>query len=83
MVLHTANSLKQQFVGEQVIPLGHIIMIPIPPVWSFSSMKLSGENTNFIVFGLTQQVLESTNYRTWREYAKHDTVDDIKNSTKS
>jgi hypothetical protein len=34
--LYSASSLKQQFAGRHVAPLGHIILIPSQPVFSLS-----------------------------------------------
>jgi len=34
--LYSATSLKQQSAGKHVAPLGHIILIPSRPVFSFS-----------------------------------------------
>jgi hypothetical protein len=57
-------TLKQQYVGRHVAPLGHIE----PPVFNLTpwcSMLIGeGTNTNIIVFGLTRPRLESTIYRT-------------------
>jgi hypothetical protein len=54
----SASSLKQQYAGRHVAPLGHIILIPSQPVFALfpSCCILSGEatNTNCIVFGLTR-----------------------------
>jgi len=33
---YSASSLKQQFAGRHVAPLGHIILIPIQPVFALS-----------------------------------------------
>jgi hypothetical protein len=50
-------------------------MIPSQPIFALSPYcsVLCGEakNTNFIVFGLTQSVLEPTMYRTRDEHANH------------
>jgi hypothetical protein len=35
---YSASSLKQQFAGRYVAPLGHIILIPSQPVCFFSLM---------------------------------------------
>jgi hypothetical protein len=55
---YSASSLKHQPADRHVAPLGHIILIPVHPVFALSPecCVLSGEstNTNLIVFGLTQ-----------------------------
>ena len=55
---YSASSLKHQPANRHVAPLGHIILIPVHPVFRLSAecCVLSGEstNTNLIVFGLTQ-----------------------------
>ena len=71
---YSASSLKQQFAGRHIAPLGHIILIPSQPV---CYCVLSGEatNTNFKVFGLTRPGLEPTIYRTRGEHANHYATD--------
>ena len=34
--LYSASSLKQQFTGRHVAPLGHIILIPSKPVFALT-----------------------------------------------
>jgi hypothetical protein len=40
LYFYSANSLKQQFTGRHVAPLGHIILIPSQPVFAFFSLML-------------------------------------------
>ena len=65
--------LVQQSANRHVAPLGHIIVIPSQPVFALSPeyCMLSGEATHtyFIVFGLTQPVLEPTINHTRGEHA--------------
>jgi hypothetical protein len=57
---YSASSLKQQSVDRHAALLGHIILIPIQPVFAPSRQRcvLSGEatNTNFVVFDLTRLI---------------------------
>jgi hypothetical protein len=61
--------------------LGHIILIPIQPVFALSPYcyVLSGEatKTNFIVFDLTQSGLEATIYHTRGGHAQHYATDAV------
>ena len=76
---YSASSLKQQSAGRHVAPLGLMILIPSQPVFVLSAkcFMLSGDstNTNSIVFGLNQSVLERTIYHTRGEHANHYTTD--------
>ena len=78
---YSASSFKQQSADRHVASLGHIILIPIQPVFALSPYccVLSGEetNTNFIVSGLTRTELEPTIYRTRREHANNCTTDAV------
>ena len=78
---YSASSLKQQFAGRHIAPLGRIILIPSHPVFAISPYccVLSGEatNTNFIVFGLIQSGLEPMIFRTRGDHANHYTTDAI------
>jgi len=73
-------TLKQQYVGRHVAPLGHIE----PPdfnLTSWCSMLIGeGTNTNIIVFGLTRPRLESA---LGNERANHYTIDAVKKLTMS
>jgi hypothetical protein len=64
---------------RHVTLLGHIILIPIQPIFTLSPhwCVLSEEaiHTNFIVFGLNLLGLETTIYRARCEYANHYTTD--------
>jgi hypothetical protein len=70
---YSAISLKQQYTGWHVVPLGHIILIHRQPVFALTPQcyVLSGEviSTNFIVFGSTQSGLEPKIYHTRGERA--------------
>jgi hypothetical protein len=48
IIFYGASSLKQQFAGRYVVPLGHIILIPSKPVFALSPLccVLSEEATN-------------------------------------
>jgi len=54
---NSASSLKQQSVGRDVVPVGHIILIPSQPVFIItpqcSMLIREATNTKFIIFGLT------------------------------
>ena len=73
--------MKQQSADRQVVPLGHIILIPSQPVFALSPLcwVLSGEatNANFIVFGLTWSGLDLTIYRSRGEHANHYKTDQV------
>ena len=66
--VHSASSLKQESVGEFVVPLGLFILIPTKSVFvlSHSCCALSSVATkaNYIVFGLTLPAIEPIVYRT-------------------
>ena len=72
----SASSLKQQFAGRHVTPLGHIILSQLVFAPSVQCCVLNGEaaNDNFIIFGLTRPGLEPTIYRTRSEHDNHYTT---------
>jgi hypothetical protein len=76
-----STSLKHQSVDRHVATLGHIVLIPIQPVFALSPYccVLSGEATNtyFIVSVLTRSGLESTIYHTRCEHANPYTTDAV------
>jgi hypothetical protein len=75
--------LRQQFVDRHVAPLGHIILILSQPMFFLLNAGCLGvkpKNTNFIVLSLTPSMLESTIYRTRREYANQCTTDEVDSS---
>jgi len=69
--LYSASSLKQQFAGRHVAPLGHIILILNQPVFDLSTY------INFIVIGLTRSELEPAIYRTGGGHANHYPADAV------
>ena len=78
--MFSANSLKQQSVGRQSTPLGHIpIMSQQIFTLMLNAMCLSREetNTNIIVFGLTWPGLEPKIYHTWDMQANYYTIDAV------
>ena len=66
-------------MGRHVTPFGRIIQILSQPVFVFTPWccVLSGEATtiNFVVFGITKPVPESTSYHTRGEHTIHYTTD--------
>jgi len=60
---YSDSSLKQQLVGRDVIPLGHIL-IPSQPFFDLipwcCMLNKEAANTNYIIFGLTRLGLEPT-----------------------
>jgi hypothetical protein len=71
------SSLKQQFVGRHVDPLGHIVLILSQPVLLLLMLlnAACGEvaNTNFIDLGLTWPELETTVYSSRDELSNNTT----------
>jgi hypothetical protein len=62
---HTETSLREK---KKLLDFGHIILIPSQPVFGLTPQcyMLSEEatNTNFVVYVLTQQWLDLSNYCT-------------------
>ena len=75
---YTTSSLKQQFMGRNVPPFGHNILIPSQPVIALTPkcclFSREAANTKIIVFGLTWPGLEPTIYHTQNEHANHYTT---------
>ena len=40
--MYSVSLLKQQSAGRYVAPLGHIVMIPIQPIFAFTTVNLPG-----------------------------------------
>ena len=62
-------------------PLGHINLIPIPPVFDLTpqnyGLSIEPGNTNVIVFGLIPMGFQPTIYRTPEEHATYYITDAV------
>ena len=74
-IFYSAHALKQQSISRHVTQVRHIIPIPYQPVFVLTPLycMLDWEvsNTNFIVFGLTQQGFNPGNYHTGDQSANN------------
>ena len=78
---YSVISLKQQSADRHVAPIGHIIMIPIQPVFAFSpnaACVSEKQQNNYIVFGLIPSGLEPTIYHPRGQNADHYTTTDVR-----
>jgi len=77
------SSLKQLPAFIHVVPLGHISRFQInqflPFLLNAAFIASSAENSNFIVFGLTQLGLEHVIYHTRVEHSNHSNTDAVVN----
>ena len=78
---YSTSSLKQQFAGRHVVPIGHIIQIPSQPVLALSPkccvLSREATHTNCIVFGSIRPRIEPTIYRNGGEHANHYAIDAV------